>query len=36
MEVDLELYRGADFIPAVHAYLGESSEVIYESHPETR
>jgi len=34
MEVHLELFEGADFTPTVHAYLGESSEVIYESHPD--
>ena len=34
--VDLELYGGTEFTPVVHDALGESSEVIYESHPETR
>jgi len=33
VEVHLELYRGAEFTPAVHAYLEEGSEVVYESHP---
>ena len=36
MMVQLELYRGPEFTPAMHAYLEESSEVIYESHPARR
>jgi len=31
--VQIELYRGHDFTPAVHAALEESSEVLYESGP---
>ncbi len=30
MKVQLELYRGPEFTPAMHANLEESSEVIYE------
>jgi predicted nucleotidyltransferase len=33
LAVQIELYRGLDFTPAVHAALEESSEVIYESAP---
>ena len=36
MKVQLELYGGEEFTKAIHDALGESSEVIYESHPERR
>jgi uncharacterized protein len=31
--VQLELYRGPDYTPAIHAYLWESSEVVYTTRP---
>lgn len=31
LSVQIELYRGADFTPAMHAALQESAEVIYEA-----
>ncbi len=35
MEVQIELYRGAEFTPSVHRYLEESSEIVYWSYPAT-
>jgi predicted nucleotidyltransferase len=33
LAVQIELYRGQDFTPAVHTAIEESSEVLYESAP---
>jgi predicted nucleotidyltransferase len=33
LAVQIELYWGMDFTPAVHAALGESSELVYQSAP---
>jgi hypothetical protein len=36
LAVRIELYRGPQFTPAVHAALEQSSEVVYESAPPPR
>ena len=33
LSVQIELYRGQDFTPAVHAAIEELSEIVYESAP---